>query len=244
LRLGRVDAGRGQGLPLREGPGGEQGLRGGSQPVAGEVGEPYPFLPGEPVTWPQAHQQRLGAEHLAGQAVAFIDEPAGDADVDGRVRDRLDEVGQPELRPAELDSGRGLGERRCQLPGQHRRDRRGHAHADGAAAAVGEAVDGGGRRGDLLEDFRRMSEQFRAGLGERDAAGGPDQQRRAELPLQAPDQVAEGGLPDVQLLGRAPEVQLGSNSHECFQLAKLHHPKLPSAAGINRAGAGLIAPAD
>ena len=93
LRLRRVDAGRGQGLPLRQGPGGEQGLRGGSQPVAGQVGEPYPFLPGEPVTWPQAHQQRLGAEHLASQAVTFADEPAGDPDVDARVGDRLDEVG-------------------------------------------------------------------------------------------------------------------------------------------------------
>ena len=74
-----------------------------------------------------------------------------------------------------------------------------------------------------------MTEQFRAGLGERDPAGGPDQQRRAEFPFQAPDQVAEGGLPDEQLLGRASEMQLGRDGHECFQLAQLHYPKLPSA---------------
>jgi hypothetical protein len=40
----------------------------------------------------------------------------------------------------------------------------------GAALAASDAVNGGGRCGDLIEDRLRMPEQFRAGLGERDAA--------------------------------------------------------------------------
>jgi hypothetical protein len=124
---GRADAGGGQRLTLHEGPGGKEVLRGGPHPVAGEIGKPYPFLPGEPVARSQAYQERLRAEHLADETVAFIDEPAGERDVDGGVSDSLEEIGQPQLRPDEVDRRCRLGEGRAQMAGKHRRDRRGHA---------------------------------------------------------------------------------------------------------------------
>ena len=46
-------------------------------------------------------------------------------------------------------------------------------------------------------------------------------------PLEPADQIAEGGLADEQLLGRAPEVQFGGDRHESFELAQLHGHTLP-----------------
>jgi hypothetical protein len=79
-----------------------------------------------------------------------------------------------------------------------------------------------------------VAQQLGAGLRERDPPRRAGQQRGAELPFEAPDQVAEGRPADAEPLGRAPEVQLGGDRPERLELAQLHGLTL----------AGLIGPAD
>jgi hypothetical protein len=100
----------------------------------------------------------------------------------------------------------GLGcEQVDQVRGEHERGGRRDAQPHGARLPAGDAVHGGLRRGDLVEDDLRAAEQFGAGAGEGHPAGGAGKQRRAQLTLQAPDQFTERRRGDVQPVGGRPK---------------------------------------
>jgi hypothetical protein len=100
------------------------------------------------------------------------------------------------------------------------------------AFPAGDAVHGGLRRGDLVEDDLRAAEQFGAGAGEGHPAGGAGKQRRAQLTLEAPDQFTERRCGEVQPAGGPPEMQFGGDGHERFELTQLHKVKVPAPAFI------------
>ena len=123
------------------------------------------------------------------------------------------------------------GEQIDQVGGEHGGGGRGDAQPDGARLAVGDAADGGLGGGGLVEDDLGAGEQFGAGAGQGDLAGGAGEQRRAQFALQAADQVAERRRGDVQPLGGPTEAQFGGDCHERFELAQLHILTVPRRAG-------------
>ena len=83
-----------------------------------------------------------------------------------------------------------------------------------AGAAHGCA---GARHGS--EDGPRLGEEPLALEGQRDAAGRAVDEQDAELALQTPELLADGGLHDVQPLGGTAEVQLLGDRDEVLELA-------------------------
>lgn len=97
------------------------------------------------------------------------------------------------------------------------------AHADDERGLLGSphVLDGGARGVPRLEDSARVGEKQPAGGGEANLARVPFEQGSAEGALQHADLLGEGGLGDVELLGRSREMQLGGDGHEVPQVATM-----------------------
>src|SRR6185437_9168416 len=107
----------------------------------------------------------------------FRDRAAGKGHIDVAGSDSAEEVGQPH--PLQVDSYLRCfgGEQIDQGGGEHGGGGRGDAQPHGAFLAVGDAADRGLGGGGLVEDDLRAGEQFRAGTGQGDLAGGAGEQR-------------------------------------------------------------------
>jgi hypothetical protein len=88
-----------------------------------------------------------------------------------------------------------------------------------ARAHAGEVGKLGAGGVDLAQRALRMVDQEPPGVGERHAAGGPVDEREADLVLQPPDLLRERRLGDVHAGGRPGEVALLRKSYEIAQLA-------------------------
>jgi hypothetical protein len=118
--------------------------------------------------------------------------------------------------------------------GEHRGSGRGDAQPDAACLAASDAADCGLGGGNLVEDDFRAGEQFGAGAGDGNPAGGAGEERCAEFALEAADQFAERRRGDVQPLGGPPEVQFGGYGHERFELTQLHMLTVPRPLAADR----------
>jgi hypothetical protein len=76
--------------------------------------------------------------------------------------------------------------------------------------------------GDAGEDRLRARDELRPSRGQLHAGGAPQQERDAELVLQAADLLRQRGLRDVQLVGRARETAVPRDGREVLQLTQFH----------------------
>ncbi len=91
-----------------------------------------------------------------------------------------------------------------------------------AGAQPAQRVEVRGDRVDLGERPPRAAQDRLPGLRHADRAARALKQFEAQLALEAADLLAERGLRDVQLRGRAREVALLGDGGEVAQLAQLH----------------------
>ena len=142
-------------------------------------------------------------------------EPAPSEEVDERSRVRFAE-GDAQARIAAVEIGEDAG----QAPFRQRLKCR--AETDRAAPAAGEGLhllggalgleqDSAGAHGETLAGFRQPS-------GPRTAF----QQRHAQLPLEAPDLLREGGLSHMQPAGGGGKAHRVGDGEEVAEVSKLH----------------------
>jgi hypothetical protein len=166
---------------------------------AGVVGEP--------------HEQLVLEEGEEAQAVDRPD-AVHDRDVEAAGQQLRHEV--PALRLVPLDPPRRVvaADRASERRGQPVTADRGDAHPQ---RRPGLGADRAGRGDRLLEDRDGDADtavELLARRRQHDAARGAVEQADAELGLQPQDPLAERRLRHVELLGRAPEVQLLGDRHE------------------------------
>ncbi len=111
------------------------------------------------------------------------------------------------------------GDERGRVDRAHGRD---GAEGDAAAVERAQAVDLGAQRVGLLQHPPGADEHGLAGRGEADGAARARHELDAQLLLQAPHLLAQGGLHDVQLLGRAREARVTRDGLEVAELAEFH----------------------
>ena len=152
------------------------------------------------------------------------------------MADRLDDHGQVELALLEQFEQRpraGFAERQRrsrdaarkgrQRPRQQvRADARRRADGQRALAQARQLLDLESRFVQALQHRARVRQERLAGLGQRHVALHAVEQRRAELGLQLADLLADRRLGDVQLLGRAGEVQMAAHRLEVGELMDFH----------------------
>jgi hypothetical protein len=155
----------------------------------------------------------------AGEAGDVRYGPAGDGDIDHPGANRLSAA--PQLAGLDLEPGMPT----VNLFEDRRQDlsTRGRGVGDGdvrrlARAGAHDLVP---RAGSRRQQWHRVGQQGAARLGEFDAAGRALEQAHPETLLERADLRAERLLGQVQALGRAGEVQLLGDDHECAQLSQL-----------------------
>ncbi|MCY1376655.1 hypothetical protein D9M69_641640 [compost metagenome] len=100
--------------------------------------------------------------------------------------------------------------------------RGGETHGDCAAFAAPQtarSVHGAVGAG---QDGARVFKELRARFGQRDAAGQPQEERRADFALQLLDLLAQGRLADAEPGGGPGEMQFFRDSGEVTQVAQFH----------------------
>ncbi len=127
-----------------------------------------------------------------------------------------------ELANREPDVGMALGEQRQrerQIDRTHR-VHRADRHVAGVHAAERLELLFGGF--ELCQDPAGADHQQLAGVGQRDPARGPLNERQAQFLLDAPDLLRDGRLGDVHAGGRAGEASLLGERDERSELAQVH----------------------
>src|SRR5258708_7577618 len=123
--------------------------------------------------WPGRRPTSSGsAQSTSAATPAGSDRAAGEGHVDVAGNDSVEEVGQPH--PPQFDGHLWCfgGEQADQVWGEHRGGGRGDAQPHGACLAASDAPYSGPGGGDLVENDLRAGEQFGAGAGDGNLAGG------------------------------------------------------------------------
>ena len=166
--------------------------------------------------------QRLGREGARGESVA------------GHRRTEHAEVEGPLVQPVDLRGGEQVGVDLEGHAGERTLDGARHPGQLGVGRAAGEgdadeALPAGGDASyaahaglDRLQDARHLELEELAGGREPHLAGGPDEERGAELGLELADRLRQGGLRHVEAVGRAPEVAGLGHRGEVAQVSQLH----------------------
>ena len=180
-----------------------------------------------------APRQRVGArehahERLAGQFLlldARVEQRRADErDVDQAMAQLLGMQARVADRQLEGDVGIAGAERLDDLARQPAGQRAGEAQAQPAAGAgAGFASALRGPRGPR-QDVTRVVEQHHARGRQGDAAAIALEEPDAQLVLERAHLLRDARLREVQLLGRAAEVQLFGHRHEGSELPELHKP--------------------
>jgi hypothetical protein len=122
----------------------------------------------------------------------------------------------------DIDIGKQFTERADELR-QHRVGGRADT-SDGepTGGAVGDAASQIGGVVHRIQDRDGAAQECQARRGQRDVAGGADQQFRAQLALELANLLRQGRLGDEQALGCASEMQFFGNRPEVPQMPQLH----------------------
>ena len=97
-----------------------------------------------------------------------------------------------------------------------------HPEREGAADAAADGVDGVACRGCRREGRACFRKEGVARVGQLDLVGRAVEQARAELAFEVADIGRDGGLHDVETIGRAREAALLGHRDEHCELPELH----------------------